>query len=113
MALPEKVPILSFFTSDTSPVILFTINQSDGSGALDVTGSTSKCHLRLMAATANVFSGASEDATLIDGPTGRINYTLPSALSDPGVYYGQLEITLAGGGIQRTQRFQLEVDEGL
>ena len=114
MVIPKKIPIISFFTSDTSPVLQFTINKTDGTGAFDITGSSSKCKLRLIGSTANVFSGTLEDSTLQSpGTNGRIDYTLPSAITDPGIYHGQLEITLAAGGIQRTQRFQIEIEEGL
>jgi hypothetical protein len=112
MAITAATPIVTIWTGDTSPVLTFTVNKNDGTGALDVTGASANCYLRLMGGTANAFG--STTATIIDGPTGRIDYTIPAGgFTDPGVYYGQLKITLSGGGVQRPQQFQVNVDAGL
>jgi len=113
MAISEKLPIHTYFTGDTSPGLEFTINKSDGTGALDVSGATAKCYFRLMYSTANTFAEADSTATIANGTAGRVDFSVPSGgFTDPGVYYGQVKVTLSGND-QRFQRFQMNVEEGL
>jgi hypothetical protein len=114
MVITGSIPVFSAFTGDTGPTLEFTVNKSDGSGALDCTDATAKCYIRKVGATTNAFADAQATATLIDGATGRWDYTLPTGgLTEAGRYYGQLVITLSGGAIQRPQYFQIDCREGL
>ncbi len=112
MAISKKEKRLDFFTTDKLPTMEFTIRKSDGSGVLDLSGATAVCHLRLISATSNKFSGAEENATIVDAVNGRVDYTLPSGgIDDPGVYKGQVNVSFPAGG-QHTQEFELVVKEG-
>ncbi len=114
MAISKKEERLDFFTGNELPTIEFTVRKSDGTGVLALTGiSSAKVHLRLIGDTANKFSGADEDATVISEPNGRVDYTLPSGgVDDPGVYKGQLELIFAAGN-RHTQEFEMIVKEAL
>ena len=112
MAISKKEQRLDFFTDDVLPTMEFTIRKSDGTGVLDLTGGTAVCHLRLISAAANKFSGADENATIVDAVNGRVDYTLPTGgIDDPGVYKGQVEITFPAGP-QHFQEFELIIKEG-
>ncbi len=112
MAITKKEKRLDFFTKDVLPTMEFTIRKSDGSGVLNLTGATAVCHLRLIGASANKFTGASETATIVDAVNGRVDYTLPvDGIDDAGVYKGQVDVTFPLGG-QHTQEFELVVKEG-
>ena len=109
MALPQKVPVIGLFTGDTGPTLDFTINKSDGSGTVDLTGASAKCLIRLMGATANIYSN---ELGTVDSANAKVTYNLPAAIDDVGVYQGQVEITFASN-VQKTSKFQLDVEEGL
>jgi hypothetical protein len=114
MAVSTKIPILTLFATDTAPTLQFTVNASGGKGAQDVTGATAKCHIRLIGATTNAFSGTAENCSINNGPKGRIDYSIPAGgITDTGVYHGQLEIIYSGGSVQRSQMFQINVGAGL
>lgn len=115
MAITGRTPVITLFSDDDAPTLEFTINKTDGSGALDLSSASSaKCYLRKMGGTANVFSGSDVNGSVEGSLTGRVDYSLPSGgVSDAGVYFGQVEITWDGGTVQKMQRFQVEVEEGL
>lgn len=108
-----RIPVITVYTNDTGPTMKFSLAKSDGSGALNLAGATVKCLLRLQGSTVNLYTGSSTDCTITDAPNGVVSYNLPSAITDPGFYTGQLAITFSGGQIQRSQRFTLEVTEGI
>ncbi len=115
MALPAKIPVIDLFTGDMLPILEFGITKSDGSGALDLTGSTEvRVKIRLMGGTVNEFIGTLDTGTVAGAATlGTVQYALPGTLSDVGDYFGQVEVTFGVSGAQSTSRFQLHVSEGL
>ena len=114
MPIPARIKTYNIFTGDTNPTLQFTVRKADGSGALDVTGASALCNIRAMGATANAFGTTQATASIISGPTGRIDWSWPAGgVTDPGIYFGQLKITFPGGRIQRTQKFNLQIEEGL
>lgn len=106
---------VKFFKADTLPIFKFTIEDEDGN-VIDLSSpdlSSVTCLIRKHDAASNLFSGGDIAATIVDKPTGRINYTLPSGgIPEAGSYSGQLSLTFADGS-QQTERFQFRVEEGL
>lgn len=112
MAITTKIPRLNFYTTDLSPSITARLDKSDGSGTLDISGATAQCLVRAMGATSNLFSGSSADAT--NAGSGSVQYTLPTGgFATAGIYFAQFKVTFSGGNTQRTQRFQIKVEDGL
>ncbi len=108
-----SIPKETIYTNDKLPTLSFTINKEDGTGPFDLSGVSSAngivCVLRLMGAASATVSGG---CSVISATGGNCAFTLSSALTEPGLYSGQLILTL-GGGEQRTSKFQLDVQEGL
>lgn len=106
---------IKFFVGNTLPVFTFTVKDEDGN-VVDLSSpdlTSVKCHIRADGADANKFTGAEEDATIEDKPTGRIDYTLPSGgIDTAGSYTAQLELTF-GSDVQESERFQFRVEDGL
>ena len=106
---------IKFFKADALPKFQFTVKDEDDK-VVDLSSpdlTSAKCFIRKHGASANLFSGAQEDASIIDKPTGRIDYALPSGgITAAGTYSGQLQLTFTGSP-QQTERFQFQVEEGL
>lgn len=106
---------IKFFQDDALPKFQFTIKDEDGD-VVDLSSpdlASAKCFIRKHDASDNLFSGTDVVATIIDKPTGRIDYTLPSGgITGAGTYSGQLQLTFSGSA-QQTERFQFQVEEGL
>lgn len=111
--MANRLPRLIIYTEDTGPPLVFNIKKTDGSGSQDLTGASAKCLIRLQGKNTNLFTGTSTDCVITDAINGKVKYTLPSAITDPGVYTGQIRIDFGSGVLQRTERFELEVVEGL
>ncbi|KKN69248.1 hypothetical protein LCGC14_0442430 [marine sediment metagenome] len=106
---------VKYFKDDTLPKFKFTIKDEDGN-VVDLSNpdlTSVKCFIRKHDAVANLFSGGDVNATIIDKPTGRIDYTLPTGgITAAGTYSGQLQLTFSSSA-QQTERFQFQVEEGL
>ncbi len=106
---------IKFFVGNTLPVFAFTVKDEDGN-VVDLSSpdlSSFKCHIREEDASVNLFSGAEENGSIVDKPTGRLNYTLPTGgIDTAGSYTAQLELVF-GSDIQETERFRFPVEDGL
>ena len=110
--MAKNIPRFTYYTGDVKPLMYFTINKDDGSGYLNLTGTSVNCFFRLQGSASTFLSGANTLCTIVTALSGAVTYQLPAAFTDPGVYTGQLVITQSGQQ-QRTQRFEVEVLEGL
>lgn len=111
--MATRIPSFTLFTNDTYPLLKFTVNKSDGTGVQDLTGTSISCLLRLQGKDTLLFTAAQSVCQVTSASTGKVQYELPSAISDPGIYTGQLLIDFGSANKQRTQRFELKVLEGL
>lgn len=109
----SRIPSITLYTNDTYPVINITLNKSDGSGPMDLTGASAKCYMKLYGGSTNVFSGSQANCTITSTVNGTISYTLPSAITDPGPYIGQIVVDFGSGHVQRSERFEVKVLEGI
>jgi hypothetical protein len=91
---------LEFFMkqNDTAPSLAIkVINKSDGL-PLDLTGASAVFSMRLEGETTPKVDGSSAD--VYDEAGGRVRYDWAAADTDTvGVYEGEFEVTLLGGGI--------------
>lgn len=90
---------LTFVQGDTAPALTATIIHSD-STALNLTGSSVRFQMRK--ANDKRFT-VNEVATLVDAPTGQVEYVWgPNDLAVPGDYQVQWEVTYPDARIQTT-----------
>jgi len=103
--------MLAWFKDDRLPKFQFTIKDEDGA-VVDLSNpnvSAAVCLIRKDGVSTDVFTGGDITATIVDKPTGRIDYLMPtSGISAIGIYSGQLKLTFTDG-TQHTERFQFEV----
>ena len=107
---------LKLFVNNRYPTFKFTIKDEDGA-VIDLSSpdvSDASCYIRKDGAVANKFEGADCNTTIIDKPTGRINYTLPDGgINEAGSYTAQILLNFDAGGEQETERFRFPVEQGL
>lgn len=111
--MATRIPSYTLYTSDTYPVFKFTISKSDGSGPQDLNGVSVKCLIRLQGSSTNLFTGSGTNCTVTDAPLGKVEYLLPSAITDSGIYTAQIYMDFGGSKVQRSERFNLEVIDGI
>ncbi len=107
---------LKLYTQDELPKFKFTIKDEDGK-VVDLSSpniTAQVCHIREEDAATNKFTAAPDiAATMVDKPTGRIDYGLPAGgIDTAGSYSAQLMLTSADGD-QQTERFKFTVEDGL
>lgn len=108
-----RIPRFVLYTEDTYPIFKFTIKKSDGSGPQDLSGVSVKCIFRLQGSSTNYFTGVSTNGTVTNATGGLLQYELPAPITDPGSYTGQVLIDFGASNVQRTERFEIKVLEGL
>ena len=91
-----------------------TIKDSNTGDVVDLTGQTAKVHLRKKDASANKYTGSSEDATITDAANGVLTYDLPDAwvTADIGSWTLQPELT-QGSVIRKPEKINFPVEDGL
>ncbi len=107
--------MINFFVDDELPILQFTIKDEDGN-VVDLSSpdlASAQCYIRKEDDAANLFSGGDTDVAIIDKPTGRLDYSLPTGgITASGSYSGQLTL-LFGTDEQQTERFRFQVEDGL
>ena len=83
--------------NDTSPA-LDAILTDAGGNAVDVTGANVRFHMQKIGATTLKIDAA---ATVVDGPSGHVRYTLQAGDTDtPSSYKAEYEVTFPDGSIE-------------
>jgi len=108
-----RIPTYKIFTNDTLPILKFTIQKSDGTGPQNLTSVAAKCFLRLQGQSNNLLTGTQTNCNITDAANGKLQYILPTPITDPGIYTGQILLDFGGGQLQRSERFIAEVEEGI
>lgn len=98
---------LTFVQGDTAPAITATISHDSTGSPVDLAGSAVRFQMRK--ANDRRFT-VNEVATLVDAPTGQVEYVWgPNDLAVPGDYQVQWEVTYPDARIQTTSTSTITV----